>query len=161
MPKIKKMGRPKLPKGHVKAKIVPVRFGDSELKVETKGAKVYKQTLSDFIRDGLRAWDYRLDQHGIDAIVWDGAGDGHSKTLGIIFKEIVRGPGGENRLAVDQKLSANDEQNYYSSAVIDEKLKRRGIEQLWVTTTKTPFLRSRIHIKFADLDEPVTIMKRY
>ena len=28
MPKAKKIGRPKLPKGHAKGKIVPVRFND-------------------------------------------------------------------------------------------------------------------------------------
>jgi hypothetical protein len=38
MPKVKKMGRPKLPKGHAKGRIVPVRFSDEELKAMTKCA---------------------------------------------------------------------------------------------------------------------------
>jgi hypothetical protein len=47
MPKAKKIGRPKLPKGHGKGKIVPVRFNDEELKAMTKSAdKSEHQTLS-------------------------------------------------------------------------------------------------------------------
>ena len=39
MPKAKKMGRPKLPKGHAKGVIRPVRFTEAELKVFEKAAK--------------------------------------------------------------------------------------------------------------------------
>jgi len=36
----KKLGRPKLPKGHAKGKIVPVRLNEEELKLFTKAASV-------------------------------------------------------------------------------------------------------------------------
>ena len=55
MPKKPKMGRPKLPKGHAKGKIVPVRLNDEELKLFTKAAdKSEHQTLSAWIRAVLR-----------------------------------------------------------------------------------------------------------
>jgi hypothetical protein len=55
MPKAKKIGRPKLPKGHAKGKIVPVRFNDEELKLFTKAAdKSEHKTLSSWIRQTLR-----------------------------------------------------------------------------------------------------------
>lgn len=47
----KKMGRPKLPKGQAKGKIVPVRFTDAELKLMTKAVKASPQsTLSAWLR---------------------------------------------------------------------------------------------------------------
>lgn len=47
----KKMGRPKLPKGQAKGRIVPVRFTDAELKVMAKAVKASPQnTLSAWIR---------------------------------------------------------------------------------------------------------------
>jgi hypothetical protein len=55
MPKAKKRGRPPLPKGHVKGKIVPVRLNDHELKLFTKAAKASEhETLSSWIRHTLR-----------------------------------------------------------------------------------------------------------
>ena len=55
MTKTKKMGRPKLPKGHAKGKIVPVRLNDEELKLFTKAANVSEhKTLSGWIRHTLR-----------------------------------------------------------------------------------------------------------
>jgi hypothetical protein len=55
MPKAKKIGRPKLPKGHAKGKIVPVRFNDEELKAMTKCAdKSEHKTLSAWIRHTLK-----------------------------------------------------------------------------------------------------------
>lgn len=55
MPKKPKMGRPKLPKGHAKGKIVPVRLNDEELKLFTKAAdKSEHKTLSAWIRQTLR-----------------------------------------------------------------------------------------------------------
>jgi hypothetical protein len=51
----KKLGRPKLPKGHAKGKIVPVRFNDEELKLFTKAANASEhKTLSSWIRHSLR-----------------------------------------------------------------------------------------------------------
>jgi hypothetical protein len=53
--KPKKMGRPKLPKGHVKGKIVPVRLNDAEVKLFTKAAdKSEHKTLSAWIRHRLK-----------------------------------------------------------------------------------------------------------
>jgi uncharacterized protein (DUF1778 family) len=55
MPKTKKMGRPKLPKGHVKGKIVPVRLNDEELRLFTRAANASEhKTLSAWIRHSLR-----------------------------------------------------------------------------------------------------------
>jgi hypothetical protein len=55
MPKTKKMGRPKLPKGHAKGKIVPVRLNDAEVKLFTKAAdRSEHKTLSAWIRYALR-----------------------------------------------------------------------------------------------------------
>lgn len=52
--KTKKVGRPKLPKGHAKGKIVPVRLNDEEVKLFTKAAKKSPhKTLSSWIRQVL------------------------------------------------------------------------------------------------------------
>jgi uncharacterized NAD(P)/FAD-binding protein YdhS len=53
--KKKTRGRPKLPKGHVKSKYVPVRLNDEDLKHFTKAAKKDgHKTLSGWIRHTLR-----------------------------------------------------------------------------------------------------------
>lgn len=51
----KKMGRPKLPRGEAKGKIVPVRLNKEELKLFTKAANASEhKTLSSWIRETLR-----------------------------------------------------------------------------------------------------------
>ena len=50
MPRAKKVGRPKLPKGEAKGKIVPVRFTNEALKAMEAAAKVNNQTVSEWIR---------------------------------------------------------------------------------------------------------------
>ncbi len=55
MPKPKKGGRPKLPKGEAKGKIVPVRFTGEALKAMEAQAKARKQTVSEWIRSTLNA----------------------------------------------------------------------------------------------------------
>ena len=51
----KKMGRPKLPKGEAKGKIVPVRLNSEELKLFTRAANASEyKTLSSWIRHSLR-----------------------------------------------------------------------------------------------------------
>jgi Family of unknown function (DUF6290) len=55
MPKAKKRGRPALPKKHVKANIVPMRLKDEELKAFSKAAKAKNLTLSEWMRESLRA----------------------------------------------------------------------------------------------------------
>ncbi len=56
MPKPKrarKVGRPRLPNGAAKGKIVPVRFNASDLKAITKAARAKGQTLSEWIRSAV------------------------------------------------------------------------------------------------------------
>lgn len=50
MPKVKKVGRPKLPKGEAKGKIVPVRFTHESLRAMEAAAKLNNQTVSEWIR---------------------------------------------------------------------------------------------------------------
>lgn len=51
----KKIGRPKLPKGHAKGKILPVRVNAEDMKAFTKAAKASEhKTLSGWIRHTLR-----------------------------------------------------------------------------------------------------------
>ena len=55
MPKAKKMGRPKLPKGHAKGVIVPVRVNPEDRKLFQKAAKASDhKTLSGWIRHTLK-----------------------------------------------------------------------------------------------------------
>ncbi len=53
-PKKRGRGRPPLPKGHVKANIIPMRLKDEDLKAFSKAAKASKLTLSEWMRDTLR-----------------------------------------------------------------------------------------------------------
>ena len=50
----KKRGRPKLAKGQVKAKIVPMRLQDADLKLFAREAKASKLSLSEWMRSALR-----------------------------------------------------------------------------------------------------------
>ncbi len=55
MPKAKKLGRPKLPKGHAKGVIVPVRVNPEDRKLFEKAANTSEhKTLSGWIRHTLR-----------------------------------------------------------------------------------------------------------
>jgi len=55
MPKAKKMGRPKLPKGHAKGVIVPVRVNPDERKLFEKAAKASEhKTISGWLRHVAR-----------------------------------------------------------------------------------------------------------
>ena len=55
MPRAKKIGRPKLPKGHAKGVIVPVRVNRDDRKLFGKAAKASEhKTLSGWIRHTLR-----------------------------------------------------------------------------------------------------------
>ena len=49
--KPKKVGRPKLPKGHAKSRIVPVRFRGEILELMTAKAKAKHQSVSEWIRN--------------------------------------------------------------------------------------------------------------
>ena len=57
MPKTKsaKIGRPRLPKGEAKGRIVPVRFSGEDLKRITVLAKAQNMTVSEWIRSTLNA----------------------------------------------------------------------------------------------------------
>ncbi|HZE68072.1 MAG TPA: hypothetical protein VE135_00935 [Pyrinomonadaceae bacterium] len=55
MPKTKKIGRPKLPKGHAKGVIVPVRVNPEDRKLFERAAKASEhKTLSGWIRHTLK-----------------------------------------------------------------------------------------------------------
>ncbi len=54
-PKKRKPGRPKLPKGEAKGKIVPVRFGPEELDRIYRAAESSNKTVSQWIRSILSA----------------------------------------------------------------------------------------------------------
>jgi hypothetical protein len=49
--KTKKVGRPKLPRGEAKGRIVPVRFTALDLKAMEAAARASEQTLSEWIRN--------------------------------------------------------------------------------------------------------------
>ena len=49
-----KIGRPKLPKGEAKGRIMPVRFAASELRAVESAAKVSNQSVSEWVRGVLR-----------------------------------------------------------------------------------------------------------
>jgi len=53
--KKRKVGRPKLPKGTTKGRIVPVRFSADDLKAITAAAKASNQTVSEWIRSTIHA----------------------------------------------------------------------------------------------------------
>jgi predicted HicB family RNase H-like nuclease len=53
--KPRKVGRPKLPRGEAKGRIVPVRFNADDLKAIEAAAKAKKLTLSEWIRSTLNA----------------------------------------------------------------------------------------------------------
>jgi len=50
-----KIGRPKLPKGEAKGRIVPVRFNAGEVKRITAAANARNQKVSEWIRSTLNA----------------------------------------------------------------------------------------------------------
>jgi predicted HicB family RNase H-like nuclease len=53
--KVKKAGRPRLPNGQAKGRIVPVRFTAADLKAMVAAAKASNQSLSEWIRSTLNA----------------------------------------------------------------------------------------------------------
>jgi uncharacterized protein (DUF1778 family) len=53
--KTKRVGRPRLPKGKAKGKIVPVRFTADERRAVEGAAKASNQTVSEWIRSTLHA----------------------------------------------------------------------------------------------------------
>ena len=55
MKRARKVGRPKLPKGEAKGRIVPVRFTGDDLRAMEAKAKTAKQSLSEWIRSTLNA----------------------------------------------------------------------------------------------------------
>lgn len=55
MIRAKKLGRPKLPKGAAKGRIVPVRFTADDLRAMEAAAKASKQNVSEWIRSTIHA----------------------------------------------------------------------------------------------------------
>ena len=54
-PKPRKVGRPKLPKGTARGRIVPVRFTADDMKRIEAHAKAKNQTVSEWIRSAVSA----------------------------------------------------------------------------------------------------------
>ena len=52
--KAKRVGRPKLPKGETKGRIVPVRFRHDDLKAMEAAARASNQTVSEWVRNASR-----------------------------------------------------------------------------------------------------------
>lgn len=52
-PKKRKPGRPKLPKGEAKGKIVPVRFTKDDLRAMESNAQARQRSLSEWVRTAL------------------------------------------------------------------------------------------------------------
>jgi hypothetical protein len=50
-----KMGRPKLPKGEAKCRVVPIRFNSADLKRIESAAKASQKTVSEWIRGTVNA----------------------------------------------------------------------------------------------------------
>ena len=50
-----KVGRPKMPKGEAKGRIVPVRFTADDLKLMAAAAKASNLTISQWIRNTIHA----------------------------------------------------------------------------------------------------------
>jgi predicted HicB family RNase H-like nuclease len=55
LPKKPKIGRPKLPKGEAKGRIVPVRFRHEDLKRIAAAAKASDKSVSEWIRSTIHA----------------------------------------------------------------------------------------------------------
>jgi predicted HicB family RNase H-like nuclease len=53
--KARKVGRPKLPRGQAKGRIVPVRFAPEDIRAIEAAARASKQTISEWIRSTLNA----------------------------------------------------------------------------------------------------------
>ena len=54
-PKKAKVGRPRMPKGEAKGRIVPVRFTADDLKAMEQAARASKVTISEWIRSTIHA----------------------------------------------------------------------------------------------------------
>jgi hypothetical protein len=54
-PKPKKVGRPKLPKGEARGKIVALRFSVAEMKRVSAAARASNQNFSEWVRSTLNA----------------------------------------------------------------------------------------------------------
>jgi hypothetical protein len=53
--KNRRVGRPKMPKGEAKGRIVPVRFTADDLKAMERAARANKVTISEWIRSTIHA----------------------------------------------------------------------------------------------------------
>jgi hypothetical protein len=51
----RKIGRPKLPKGEAKGRIVPIRFNANDLKRIESAARASQKTVSEWIRETVAA----------------------------------------------------------------------------------------------------------
>jgi hypothetical protein len=65
--KPKRIGRPKLPKGVARGKIVPIRFAPDEVKAITAAAKASKQSVSEWTRGMLV--DFHLTEQDWNKVI--------------------------------------------------------------------------------------------
>jgi hypothetical protein len=65
-----KIGRPKLPKGEAKGRVVPVRFAPDEIKAIVCASRAANQTISEWLREIARfgTMYQPLAAHGSDSI---------------------------------------------------------------------------------------------
>jgi hypothetical protein len=68
-----KIGRPKLPKGEAKGRIVPIRFNTNDLRVITKQSKSTQQSISEWIRDQVAIGAYPILERAILCTIESGA----------------------------------------------------------------------------------------
>jgi leucyl-tRNA synthetase len=107
----------------------------------------------------VRPWDERLNEQGVDAIIW--ASGEHPVTgrrkITFIFKEMVN----DRRITVDEDLIPNKIGDHYSAVgVIKPELEARGIRDVSVTLKNDPN-RSVIDIQMKDEAEPIRLVKPY
>lgn len=55
MPKRKGPGRPKLPRGWAKSRILPIRFSDDDIKAIAARATEKRQSVSEWVRNTITA----------------------------------------------------------------------------------------------------------
>ena len=104
-------------------------------------------------------WDERLDQHGLDAVIW-AAGE-HPETgrrkITFIFKQMEN----DRRVTIDEYLVPNTSGDHFSSAgAVKPELEARGIREISVTLMSDTN-RSLIDIRMKGEVEPIRLTKPY
>jgi hypothetical protein len=90
--KTRKVGRPKLPKGEAKGKIVPVRFAKDDLKAMETAARLRDKTLSEWVRIALSLEVKQEYNERLVELATRSAQEGGFVAFGWITSPIVRKP---------------------------------------------------------------------